>query len=838
MKLVKIIRYLLIGLAIGSTQSLAQNTFRNLGLESWTFQKAGDSNGLKAQVPGNIHTDLMANGIIPDPYLNNNEQQVQWVENENWRYQSDFEISKNEYGNAHIILQLKNIDTYAKIYVNEKFVGETFNQFRTWEFDCKPFLNIGKNSLRIEFESAVKKAKELAKNLPYELPGGQAVFCRKGQYQFGWDWGPRLVTCGIGSIQLKYWNAIQLENISYKQSLEKDSSAKLQFTCNIWSDTKTSKTLSWQCSEINANIVSRKISLQKGMNAILVNCKIEKAKFWWSNGLGDAFLYHFIFAIKEANNTIEEKKENIGIRTLQWVKNTDKNGSGFQLELNGKPVFMKGANCIPVHNFINNVESKIYADLVLAAKASHLNMLRVWGGGVYMDDAFYNACDENGILVWQDFMFAGGLYPGDSLFTKNVNEEIQEQVINLRNHACLALWCGNNEVDEAWKNWGYQKQYHYSQSDSTKIANDYYQCFEKNIPVILKKEDPTRYYHPSSPTNGWGRKESMLSADAHYWGVWWGMEPFEKYEEKVGRFMSEYGFEGMPAVTSFQKMMPNYTVKFDSASFLNHQKHPTGYKTIDTYMARDYKVPNNFEDYIYVSQLLQARGMKIAMEAHRRAMPYCMGSLYWQLNDCWPVTSWSSIDYYGSKKAFYYQSKRSFQDVIISFQNEAENIYVYVVSDLQSEKKGKLKTYYQNFSGKIIDSTEEQITIAPNTSKAYKTIKFNANDSATCFIYVKLAWENELRTAIYYHTKPKFLHLEKPEIWKFTINENILLLKSNTLVKDLFLTGKNEQLSFSDNYFDLLPNEYKIIMLDSPKQKNALLEEVQFKSLYDVQKAN
>jgi beta-mannosidase len=277
-------------------------------------------------------------------------------------------------------------------------------------------------------------------------------------------------------------------------------------------------------------------------------------------------------------------------------------------------------------------------------------------------------------------MFACAMYPGDSAFLSSVAAEVTDQVNRLKNHPSLALWCGNNEVDEGWKNWGWQKQYAYTKSDSSEIAQSYTKLFHEIIPQIIQKEDSGRYYHPSSPAIGWGRAESLTQQDAHYWGVWWGMEPFEIYEKKVGRFMSEYGFQGMPSVQTFKKFMPNYPAIFDSASFKNHQKHPTGYQTIAAYMERDYVVPQKFNDYVYVSQLLQARGMKTAMEAHLRASNTCMGTLFWQLNDCWPVTSWSSIDFYGNRKALFYQSKRSFAPILISFEyKEKKQVQVFLV---------------------------------------------------------------------------------------------------------------------------------------------------------------
>ncbi|MFN3940327.1 MAG: glycoside hydrolase family 2 protein, partial [Chitinophagales bacterium] len=303
---------------------------------------------------------------------------------------------------------------------------------------------------------------------------------------------------------------------------------------------------------------------------------------------------------------------------------------------------------------------------MLEVKNANMNMLRIWGGGIYEKDVFYNLCDSLGILVWQDFMFACAMYPGDSAFLSNVKKEITYQVKRLRNHPSIALWCGNNEIDEAWHNWGWQSQYHYNTTEQKEIWSWYENVFHHLIPEVLSQTDTSRNYWPSSPSIGWGHKESLTSGDVHYWGVWWGNQSFEYYNQKVGRFMSEYGFQGMPSYRSFKNFTPLPELRYNSPTLKTHQKHPVGYETIFTYMQREYPVSDNLASSIYLSQLLQARGISIAMEAHRRNRPYCMGSLYWQMNDCWPVTSWSAIDYYGNRKALYYASKKTFAPLALS----------------------------------------------------------------------------------------------------------------------------------------------------------------------------
>jgi beta-mannosidase len=422
------------------------------------------------------------------------------------------------------------------------------------------------------------------------------------------------------------------------------------------------------------------------------------------------------------------------------------------------------------------------------------------------------------------------MYPGDEKFVQNVRQEVIDNVNRLQNHPSIAIWCGNNENDEGWHNWGWQKQFNYSKADSTKIWNDYKKVFHEMIPQTLDSLLPKEknIYWSSSPSKGWGRKESLTQGDVHYWGVWWGKEPFEIYEKKVGRFISEYGFQGMPNLGTLQKSMAQEDLNFTSEAFRNHQKHPTGFETIKEYMERDYVVPKDFEDYLYVSQLLQARGMKIAIEAHRRAKPYCMGTLYWQLNDCWPVTSWSSLDYYGNWKAFHYQAKRSFENVMLSVADENEKFKVYLVNDNLESFSGKMELELISFDGKLLWKTSKEITIEENLSKiVYELLKedLKSFDLQQSVLKVKF---NGVQSQ-YFFVKPKALKLQKPTIQIKKLNDFMIEISSDVLAKDIFLSSENE-VFFEDNYFDVLPNEKRIINVSiTPKN-------LKVQSLFDTMK--
>lgn len=799
----------------------AQNYYRNLSTEKWTFHKQNDTKKNKATVPGTIHTDLFKNQLIPNPFLGTNEKDLQWIENENWEYETKFNLSKSEFKNQNIDLLFEGLDTYATVYLNGKLLLETDNMFRTWHKSVKDKLQIGENSLKIIFKSASNLGKEEAKKLPYTLPGDEKVFTRKAQYHYGWDWGPRFVTCGIYKpIKLHFWNEVKMETVKYSQIELTDTKAVLEFTSEI----NVSEVYS---IELQINEKSTTFHLKKGKNNVKMQYEIAQPKRWWCNGLGTANLYPFQINIVKNKKIIDSKQLNIGLRTIELVQEKDEIGKSFYFKLNGKPVFMKGSNYIPPDSFLPRVTDSTYNKIVKNAVDANMNMIRVWGGGVYADEAFYEACDKNGILVWQDFMFACAMYPSDEKFLSTVKQEVVDNVNRLQNHASIALWCGNNENDEGWKNWGWQKQYNYSKSDSTAIWNGYQKLFHEVIPQTLDSlvSKEKNIYWPSSPSIGWGRKESLQQGDSHYWGVWWGMEPFEIYKKKVGRFMSEYGFQGMPSLETFSKFANSDNLNLNSDAVKAHQKHPTGFQTIQTYMERDYKVPTKFDHYIYVSQLLQAEGMKTAIEAHRRAKPYCMGTLLWQLNDCWPVTSWSSVDYFGNWKTVQHQAKESFENILISV-NEEENRYkIYIISDELISKEGKLEIQLLDFNGNILWHKNSDIRIDANTSKVYSEInlkefeKFNLKQAV-----LNLKFHHAETN--FFFVKPKNLELKNPTIEIKSVGETLIEITTNSLAKNVFL--KSEEVFFNENYFDLLPNEKRIIKTSKPAK------DIKVMSLFDT----
>ena len=804
----------------------------------WKFREFGSDYSYQATVPGSIHTDLQKSNSPKSTFIEEDEKREKWIENELWEYTGKFNCDNATLKNKHIELIFEGIDTYATIFLNGKQILQCDNMFRSWNVNVKPYLKIGENTLEVTFEPAVKRGKTEAAKLPYTLPGDERVFTRKAQYQYGWDWGPRFVTCGIYKlIKLNCWNDVTIISVNHIIKNLTDSIADIAFVVETKSDTTISGKVNVNTYRGEVNIAKLQynnnypLKLEKGINVDTFYYSIRNPKLWNSNGLGEANLYSYDVNLRY-NGLAINHYSTMGLRTLKLVQEKDSVGKSFYFKLNGKPIFMKGANYIPQDNFVSKVKQNDYKKIIQMAKEANMNMLRVWGGGVYADDEFYKECDRNGILVWQDFMFACAMYPGDSLFLNTVNQEAEHQVKRLRHHPCLALWCGNNEVDEGWHNWGWQKQYKYSKADSAKIWNDYQKLFHNILPDAVKTYDAKTAYLSSSPMIGWGKKESLLRGDSHYWGVWWGMEPFEVYEKKVGRFMSEYGFQGMPSYFTLKHY--GDSLDLNSTYIKAHQKHPTGYQTIQTYMERDYTIPNKFFNYVYTSQLLQRDGMQIAIESHRRNKPYCMGTMYWQWNDCWPVTSWSAIDYDHHPKALYYATKRLYANFCISVTKIKNQYQVFVISDSLKSIIAILEIKLKNTKGETLLTRTKPITVKENSSEVFeyfsdedlKTFKKNGI-YLSCNLIMN---EKKMAHKNYFFVKPKELTLYKPTI-NFTQTDAIIKISSDVFVKDLYLFTEKGEPIISDNYFDVEPNQSIELKINKGIE---LSEQIQYISLYDI----
>lgn len=824
---------ILIVLLYQSINAQTHNSVVDLSNERWIFYQENGPDTLTAKVPGTVHTDLLDNNKIPEFYFRDNENSLQWIGEKNWIYETSFNVPAEIFKKENIELLFQGLDTHAKVYLNDKLILTADNFFRSWEVNVKNYLKEKNNTLKVFFLSPVKYNKTRLDNEAIKL-ADDYVYTRKPAYHFGWDWGPVFITIGIWKpVLLNGWDDVKIKDVQIYQKELNKTSAHLEIICELEADKSTSIELTTNCATLNQTVV-QKFNIKKGINKLPVIFKIENPKLWWPNGLGEAFLYNFSTSVKSNNILLDTKETNFGIRTVKLIQKPDSLGKSFCFEINGTPVFMKGANYIPQDMFLTRPTTKDYENTIKQVTAVNMNMLRVWGGGFYENDIFYDLCDKNGILIWQDFMFACAMYPGDQQFLDNFKQEAIENILRLRNHPSIALWCGNNENYIGWKDWRWPKRF--SKEDSAKVWNDYEKVFHQLLPSIISEYDSDRFYWPSSPKHGWGYPVNS-DGDVHYWGIWHAQEPFEEFAKTVniGRFMSEYGFQGCPEFNSVKKFTNETDWNINSAVMKIHQKHRIGYPVIDKYFNWYYKTPKDFQSYLYVSQLMQAMGIGLAIETHRAAMPHCMGTLYWQINDLYPVTSWASIDYYGTWKALHYRLKELYGKIIIVPQIEEECLNIKIVSDELEQKKGLLNIELKDFDGNVLYFKNVNAEIKSNTSSLIFSSKvdeiLNDRDKSKIFLDCTLSIEGGMRChKLFYFAFPKEQQLPDPEIIYSLqkINEGYQInLESKKLARGVFISFEGIDGTYSDNYFDLPPNQ-KYSVVFTPKN-NVDLTKAQMK---------
>ncbi|NQV01669.1 MAG: glycoside hydrolase family 2 protein, partial [Bacteroidia bacterium] len=650
----------------------------------------------------------------------------------------------------------------------------------------------------------------------------------------------KFVTMGIWRpIYIKYWNYVDVLGANFIQKSLTDSLAKMSASFVV--NSTLTDTAIFKLMFDSTVFFSGRELLTKGANAIRIDFDMTHPKRWWPNGMGAAVLYNLGYQVWFAGHLEAEGHQKIGLRTVELVQEADSIGRSFYLKVNDTPVFIRGANYIPMDHFPSRVTDSMYAALLSDVEAANMNMLRVWGGGIYENDVFYDLCDEKGIMVWQDFMFANAMYPDNPKFFKSVRDEVIQNIVRLRRHPSIVLWCGNNEIEEGWNNWGWAKEYGYDKKDSARIYKNYRKIFHEMIPYSLHRHDTLRPYITSSPKHGWGQDASLTEGDMHYWGVWWGKEPFDMYDKQVGRFMSEYGFQGFPDYSTIEKFTQPSDRYLGSPGMKAHQKHPVGYETIAEYMKRDYNVPTDFKMYGYVSQLLQADGIKTAIDAHRRAKPACMGTLYWQLNDTWPVVSWSSRDYYGNRKALFYAVSRSYKDFFVSPVMDGDTLKVYATFDEPNNQRARLWVVLSDLNGSVLWQEEMLHNFLADRTEVVLdtnlTSFLTGVDKSTLFIYLRI--ENILgvrATNLYYFVPPKDLKLERAPI-DISVKEvqdgYLINLYTTKLAKGVFLDTP-VQGDFNDNYFDLLPFEEKNITFFTNKRITDFQDSLEVISLIDT----
>jgi len=825
----------------------------------WQFSQAGADCWYQATVPGCNFTDLFANGLIADPMQADHETQLQWIEQEDWRYRRQFQLSAAQLQSHRWQLEALGLDTFADIYLNGQLLASTDNMFVGYQLDCQALLVAGLNVLEIYFHSPIKRVKpmQVASGMVYPAENDKSddklsVYVRKAPCHFGWDWGPRFVSSGIWrGIALVGQQAASIDDWQFSQLALTAEAASLRFDIDFTLFEAGLYQLRLDCSKRPE--LNQAVSLQLAAGAQHYQCRVEipKPELWWPAGLGEAFLYPFSLTIHAADQQqlLAQRSWQIGLRTVEVINENDADGQSFYFKVNGLPVFIKGANYIPASAFPGTLTAADYQREFAAISKANMNMLRVWGGGFYQDEQFYQLADQHGVLIWQDFMFACSLYPADADFLANVEREARYNIRRLRNHPCIAIWCGNNEVDMGIARWDWPQKFGYSEALFQQLKQDYCKLFGQLLPGLVQQLDADRFYLRSSPISFWEDDSDHL-ANHHFWGVWHGEQPFTEYQNRIPRFMSEYGFQSFPLQSSVDKFLPQAEQRLDSAMLTVHQKHPRGNKLIQSYLVGEFHLPKDFSQLLYLSQVQQALGLKLAFDAHRAAMPFCMGTLYWQLNDTWPAASWSGIDYYGRWKALHYQAARSFRPQSLVFAEKDQQLQLSLVSDSPQPFAARLQLRLLDFSGQLLWSESQPVTVAPlqvrQVRQWLRTELTGLADDRQLVLHAQLLSLTDGRVVTdnlhFFRPNRELLLQSATADVQCSAADGLLQvrLQSQTLLRQVLLEFPEQEgtvLNFSDNFIDLLANEPVEVTLGLPgyraEQITALASGLRLQSLVD-----
>ena len=810
--------------------------------KDWSFMQVRGHNRYSATVPGVVHTDLMDNGLLEDPYFRLNERGAQWIDKEDWEYECRFVPSRDILDKSNIELYFEGLDAYAGVYLNDSLVLKANNMFREWSVNAKGILHAGENVLRVYFHSPIKVDIPNFDAMHYPIDSGNdqsenggvfdkkvGVFARKAGYHYGWDWGPRLVTSGIWRpVSLIGWDGVRIKNVFYRQDDITMKAARVDAIATIESDRAGMATVRIEVKGVKGKWEKR-VAVEPGVQEVSVPMVIRNPKLWWTHTLGEPHRYDFTTTVTmDGDSDCQTVK--IGLRKIEVIRDADDAGRSFYFRLNGVDMFAKGANYIPQDNLLPRVTPARHRKTIEDAVNDNMNMLRIWGGGVYEDNVFYDLCDEYGLLIWQDFMFACSTYPMNAERLENIRQEAIDNVVRLRNHPCLAIWCGNNEMHTAWFNWGWMRKYS-ELGVLEEMRKDYKDVFDGVLPEVVAEYDPTLFYWPSSPYGGdpdgkceSGKENWNPNGDGHYWGVWHAKDSIASYNRIRARFFSEYGFQSFPEYQSVLQYAPeSRDHDIYSDVMMAHQrggKHANG--LIEWYMLNEYKKPADFESFLYLSQLLQGDAIRTAMEAHRRDMPYCMGSLFWQHNDCWPVASWSSRDYYGRWKAQHYFTKKAYAPLLVSPIAHGDTLEVYIVSDLLKETQGVLDVQVMDLKGNVVYADEQVVRVPANSSRSQFCYRFadvlGGRRTNEVVVYAKFspADKSEPVEATYFMARQRDIDLPEATIERAidTVEGGYeVTLTSDVFARGVFLCLEGLDYFVSDNYFDLLPGVARKVLV-------------------------
>ncbi len=788
----------------------------------WTLRQADHEETFPATVPGCVHTDLLWAGRIPDPFVKDNELACKWVGQEEWIYRRTFDVSEDLLADDRVEVVCEGLDTLATVCINGHQVGQADNMFRTWRWDVGDLLEQGRNEIEVRFEPVGRQIARKQKEHPigqwgddgHKVLGGNWI--RKMQCNFGWDWGPALVTCGIWrKISLVARSRAQLADVSIHQDhgrlpvvgldVEIHTEARGDSPVQVKATLRDAK--GDEIGEVEASLETDTCS---------VHLEVRDARLWWPAGMGDQPLYALeVVLLDQAGDELDQWQRRIGLRELHLVRREDEWGESFVFQVNGREFFAKGANWIPADTFVTRLGTQDYRRLLEDARAVNMNMLRVWGGGIYEQDVFYDLCDELGLCVWQDFMFACATYPTfDQQWMTNCKEEFEQNIRRLRHHACLALWCGNNELEMGLVD---------NQASDRKMSwAQYDELFEKMLPEIVHRLDPQREYWPCSPHNPRGDRKGGNAedgGDAHIWAVWHGSQPFEYYQRCNHRFISEFGFQSFPEPRTVEGYTPGEHRNVTNYVMEHHQRSHIGNARIMTYMLDWFQMPTSFEKTLWLSQILQGLAIQIGVEFWRRNKPRTMGALYWQLNDCWPVASWASIDYPGRWKALHYMARRFFAPVLLSLvrRDDAQGFDLHAVSDLPADQTACLEWQVVSLEGEVLGQEEQSVDIPADSSAKIATADLKdlagqvGSRKLLFFARLKIDGQVVSRQAGSL-VAPK--HLDLPvvdyDLKAEPTQEGLeVTLQSRKPGLYVWLEAEGCDIRCSDNFFDLVPGEQR-----------------------------
>ena len=779
--------------------------------QNWTMRCVEDSQWQEARVPGTVYTDLLRNGNMEDPYWKDNEDAICSLMEKDYEYQCTFQGEETE-DLSNAFLRFEGLDTVADIYLNNVHVGNAESMHRTWEYPVKEVLSPGENTLKVVFHSPLKFIAQAYKkygNIGNDDTYEGFMHLRKAHYMFGWDWGAHLPDAGIfRPVFLCSVSHGRIDSVYIRQCHE-ENKCTLKFEGDCIRETPGE--YQWRVLVTAPDGQKYETALSAEGEGQLV---IEDPELWWPNGLGDQPLYQVEAQLLYEGNVEDTWKKRIGLRTMTMQRKKDQYGESFAHEVNGKAFFAMGADYIPEEHLLGRRCEEKTRRLLEDCRLANFNVIRVWGGGFYPDDWFFDICDELGLVVWQDFMFACSVYELTPEFEANIRKEFADNIKRLRHHASLGLWCGNNEmemfVDErCWVT-------------KASEVRDYLFMYERIIPEVLREYDPETFYWPASPSSGgsFDNPNDPDRGDVHYWKVWHGNRPFSEYRKHFFRYASEFGFQALPS----KKTIETFTDDPDDWNLFSYimEKHQRNYGAngkIMNYMQQTYRYPGDFDTVIYASQLLQADAIRYGVEHFRRNRGRCMGAVYWQLNDCWPVISWSSIDYTGRWKALHYYAKRFFAPVMISCQEESwltqeanmnrqhfqfeKSIHLNVTNETLGDKEILVKWYVRNAAAEILREEQAMIQVPAQESVWLPKEELPEIDVFTQYVSFE-AWENGkcISEGTVIFSYPKYFRYENPEL-SCKVEGNQITVSSPVYAKSVEILNEQENLVLSDNYFDL-----------------------------------